>query len=175
MMENKVIKSLVERRSCRSYKAEQIKDEELEAVLTAGSYAPSAMGRQPCKIIAVQNKEILGHLSRMNAAVMNSDSDPFYGAPTAVVVLVDAADGNGFQDGSCVMANMLNAAHAVGLGSCWINRAYEEFETEEGKSLLASWGISGSYIGIGHCIIGYALDLPKEASERRDGRVFFVR
>lgn len=163
MMENKVIKSLVERRSCRSYKAEQIKDEELEAVLTAGSYAPSAMGRQPCKIIAVQNKEILGHLSRMNAAVMNSDSDPFYGAPTAVVVLVDAADGNGFQDGSCVMANMLNAAHAVGLGSCWINRCYEMFETDEGKALLKEWGIAGSWKGVAICILGY----PKEEAEAK--------
>ena len=162
------------RRSCRSYLPQQIGDDELEAVLEVGTYAPSAMGRQPCRIVAVQEPGTLRKLSRMNAAVMHADSDPFYGAPTAVVVLADAADANWLQDGSCVMDNMLNAAHAVGLGSCWINRCYEMFETEEGRALLGEWGIEGSWKGVGICILGY----PKEvapAKPRREGMVVRIR
>ncbi len=169
------IKNLVERRSSRAFSGQQIKDDDLEAILEAALYAPSAMDRQSSVFVVLQKKEEIEKLRQMNAAIMHSDSDPFYGAPTVIVVLGDRSNRNAVQDGSLALGNMMNAAHALGLGSCWINRAYEEFETEEGKALLASWGISGSYIGIGHCIIGYALDLPKEASERRDGRVFFVR
>ena len=106
---------------------------------------------------------------------MGSDSDPFYGAPTVIIVLGDRSNRNVVQDGSLVMGNLMNAAAALGLGSCWINRAYEEFESDEGKALLRKWGIDGDYIGIGHCILGYPLDLPKEAPPRKKGWVYYVR
>ncbi len=172
---NSTIKDLLERRSSRKYRDEQIKDEELETVLKAGEYAPSAMNRQSSIMVVLQNKEEIAKLSKMNAAIMHSDKDPFYGAPTVIIVLGDRNNNNAVQDGSLVMGNLMNASHALGLGSCWINRAYEEFETEEGKKLLESWGIKGDWIGIGHCILGYPLDMPKEAAPRKKDWVYYVR
>lgn len=169
------VTDLLERRSSRMYKSEQITDEELKTVLEAGKYAPSAMNRQSSVMVVLQDKEAIARLSRMNAAIMNSDKDPFYGAPTVIIVLGDRNNRNAVQDGSLVMGNLMNAAHAIGLGSCWINRAYEEFETEEGKALLASWGVKGDLIGIGHCILGYPLDLPKEAAPRKKDWVYCIR
>lgn len=169
------IKDLLERRSSRKYKSEQISDKELETVLKAGEYAPSAMDRQSSIMVVLQNKEEIAALSKMNAAIMGTKSDPFYGAPTVIVVLGDRNNRNAIPDGSLVMGNLMNAAHAIGLGSCWINRAYEEFESAEGKALLRKWGVQGDYIGIGHCILGYPLDLPKNATPRKKDWVYYVR
>ena len=146
---------LKNRRSCRKYKPEQIKDEELDQILEAGMFAPTAMGKQSPTMVVVQDQETITKLSKMNAAVMGVSSDPFYGAPTVVIVLADKEAGCGVQDASLVMGNLMNAAHALGVGSCWINRAKEVFETEEGKALLKKWGLEGEYIGVGHCILGY--------------------
>ncbi|MBO8435911.1 MAG: nitroreductase [Spirochaetes bacterium] len=170
-----VIKNLIERRSSRLFSNKQISDSDLNAILEAALYAPSAMDRQSPIFIVLQNKDDIAKLSALNARIMHSDKDPFYGAPTVIIVLCARENRNAIQDGSLALGNMMNAAHSLGLGSCWINRAYEEFETAEGKAMLASWGISGDYIGIGHCILGYAEDLPKKASDRKPGRVYFVR
>ena len=129
---NKTIEDLMNRRSIRKYKPEQISRQELDTVLNAGICAPTGMNRQSPILIAVQNKQVRDKLSKMNAAVMGSDSDPFYGAPTVIVVLAAAESPHAVQDGSLVMGNLMNAAKAIGLGSCWINRAKEMFETEEG-------------------------------------------
>ena len=147
------IKDLMERRSCRSYSDKQITDAELNTVLEAGLIAPSAMNRQSPIFVVVQDKETIAKLSKMNAAIMHSDKDPFYGAPTVIIVLADRNNANAVADGSLAMGNLMNAAHAIGLGSCWINRAYEEFESDEGKALLRKWGVNGEYIGVGHCIL----------------------
>ena len=143
-MTNETLHTLETRRSCRAYKPEQITKEELEAVLRAGTFAPSAMNRQSAKIVVVQDAETRAQLTRMNAAVMGNTGDPMYGAPTILVVLADANARCGVQDGSLVMGNLMNAAAAIGLGSCWINRAKEEFETEEGKALLKKWALKGT-------------------------------
>ncbi len=151
-MTNETIQTIRSRRSCRAYKPEQITNEELEAVLGAGTYAASAMGKQSAKIVVVQDAATREKLSRMNAAIMGKDCDPMYGAPTILVVLADANAKCAVQDGSLVMGNLMLAAASLGLGSCWINRAKEEFESEEGKTLLKKWGIEGEWIGVGHCI-----------------------
>lgn len=168
------ITDLLERRSCRSYLDNQITDEELGKILKAGLAAPSAMNRQSAVFVVVQDKKTIAKLSKLNAEVMNSDKDPFYGAPTVIVVLAGRNNANAVQDGSLAMGNLMNAAHALRIGSCWINRAYEVFEKEEGKALLSEWGLKDEYIGVGNCILGY----PKEESQPhpiREGRVFFVR
>ena len=141
--------------------------EALNAVLEAGTYAASAMGRQSAKIVVVQDAAARAQLTRMNAAVMGRDTDPMYGAPTILVVLADAHAANAVPDGSLVMGNLMLAAASLGLGSCWINRAKEEFETEEGKALLRQWGIEGDWVGIGHCILGYSAADPKPAAPRK--------
>lgn len=152
---NEAIKVLKERRSCRSFKPEQITGAELDAVLEAGVYAPCGKGAQSPVIVAVQDPDTVAKLRKMNAAIMGKDIDPFYGAPTVLVVLADKSVPTYVYDGSCVMANLMNAAEAVGLGACWIHRAKQEFESEEGKALLEKWGIKGDYEGVGHCILGY--------------------
>lgn len=152
---NPILTSLKTRRSCRKYKAEQISREKLEAVLEAGTYAPTGHGTQSPQMVVVQNKELRDKLSAMNAAVMGATSDPFYGAPTAVIVFRDSENANGFADGCLVMGNLLNAAHAVGLSSCYINRAFEMFETPEGEELKASWGVAPRMKGVAICVLGY--------------------
>lgn len=162
------------RRSCRKYKPEQIKEEELAQILEAGTYAPTGMGAQSPLMVVIQDKETIAQLSKMNAAVMGVSSDPFYGAPTVVVVLADKSRGTCVEDGSLVMGNLMNAAHALGVASCWIHRAKEEFESPEGKALLEKWGIQGDYIGVGHCLLGYAEGAPAAAKPRKENYIVRV-
>lgn len=171
---NETIKNLVERRSCRKYSSTQIKEDELNSVLKAGEYAPTGMGMQSPIIVVLQNKSIIDKLSKINAKIMGKDEDPFYGAPTVLVVLADKNIGTYIEDGSLVLGNLMNAAYSLGLGSCWIHRAKEEFETDEGKELLKEWNISENYIGIGHCILGYPEE-KSEAKPRKDGYIRFVK
>ena len=170
---NEAYENILSRRSIRRYKSKQISREELDAVLQAGVCAPTAMNRQSPIIVAVQNKEDIAAMSRLNAAVMGANTDPFYGAPTVLVVLADAYFPCAVQDGSLVMGNLMNAANALGLGSCWINRAREVFAGEEGKALLKKWGIEGDYIGVGNCILGYPDEEPA-MKPRKENYVTYV-
>lgn len=156
-IENDILAAMAARRSCRAYEAKQITREELNAVTAAGTWAATGMGRQSPRIVAVQDPAVRQELSRLNAAVMGSDKDPFYGAPTVLVVLADKTVPTAVYDGSLVMGNLMLAAHSIGLGSCWIHRAREVFESEAGKALLRDWGLDPErYAGVGHCILGYA-------------------
>jgi nitroreductase len=177
-MENKVLDTLLQRRSCRKYEDRQITDEELNAVLKAGMYAPSGMGKQSPIIIAVQNKEIRDRISKLNASVMGASSDPFYGAPTVLVVLADNSVGTFVEDGSLVIGNMLNAAESIGLGGCWIHRAKQVFESQEGKELLKEIGIidPDRYTGVGNCILGYpAKGGQNPALARKEDYIIYVK
>jgi nitroreductase len=145
----------------------------LDRILEAGSYAAAGLGRRSPIMIAVMDKENRDRLSRMNAAVMGSTGDPFYGTPTLIVVLADRRMiGTYLYDGSLVMGNLMNAAHALGIASCWIHRAKEELDSKEGKTLLRSLGIEGDYEGIGHCILGYAAQEPKAPAPRKDHYIY---
>ena len=173
-MMNQTLQDLKTRRSCRRYRPEQIKESELEQILEAGVFAPTGMGMQSPKIVVVQDKETIEELSKMNAKIMGVTSDPFYGAPTVLIVLADKNRNTYLEDGSLVMGNLMNAAHAVGVASCWIHRAKEEFESEEGKEILKSLGIEGDYEGIGHCILGYADGPAPKAAPRKDSYVYHI-
>ena len=171
---NEVLNCLKERRSIRKYKNEQIKDEELNQILEAGTYAATGMGMQSPIMVVVQDAETISALSKMNAAVMGAASDPFYGAPTVIIVLADRSRPTYVQDGSLVMGNLMNAAYSIGVDSCWIHRAREVFATEEGKALLKEWGIEGKYIGVGHCLLGYRdCELP-QAKPRKEIYIYRV-
>ena len=137
-------------------------------------YAPTGMGRQSPVMVAVQDPDTVRELSRLNARVMGSSTDPFYGAPTVIVVLADPEIGTYREDGSLVMGNLLNAAHAVGLGSCWIHRAREVFDSPEGKALLKKWGVPEKYVGIGNCILGYAAQPAAAPKPRKADYIFRV-
>ena len=165
--------NLLNRRSVRKYTNQQVPDELLDQVLEAGLYAPTGMNTQNIYMVAVRDKETRDQMRRLNAAVMGRDGDPFYGAPCVIVVLGDASGYPVVENGSLVLGNLMNAAHAVGLGSCWIHRAKQTFETEEGKALLRAWGLPETLVGIGNCILGYAEEVP-EARPRKEGRILKV-
>ena len=167
---NEVLKLLETRRSIRKYKAEQIDQDTLDAILRAGTYAAAGGGKQSAVMVAVQKPEVVAQLSKMNAAVAGVDSDPFYGAPTVVAVLADPDWVTYFEDGCLVLGNLMNAAASLGIGSCWIHRAKEVFASDEGKALLKEWGIPENYVGIGHCILGYPDQAP-EAASRKEGYI----
>ena len=172
---NEVLKNIQTRRSIRSYKPDPVPADIIEQIVTAGTYAASGMNRQSPIIVAVTDKAMVEKLAKANAAVMNRDTDPFYGAPAVLVVLADKSVGTRVYDGSLVMGNLMLAAHSLGVGSRWIHRAKEVFELPEWKEWLKSIGVEGEYEGIGNCILGYPADEVPEAPERRPNRVFYVK
>lgn len=169
---NEVIRALKERRSIRSYRTEQVREEDLQQILEAATYAPSGMGAQPVILVAVQDPATIARLSQLNAAVMGTKTDPFYGAPTVVVVLADQSCATWLEDGSLAMGNLMLAAHALGLGSCWVHRAREVFAGAEGQELLRQWGIQGNYAGVAHCLLGYPDGPLPEPKPRREHRIY---
>lgn len=172
---SEVINNMKTRRSIRKYKPDMIPEDVLNRIIEAGTYAATGMGKQSPIIIAVTNKEIRDKFSKMNAEIMGVDSDPFYGAPVVLIVLADKARPTYVYDGSLVMGNLILAAHAEGIGSCWIHRAKEEFESAEGKAFLKSLGIEGDYEGIGHCVLGYTDGEEPKAMPRKENYVYCVK
>lgn len=171
---NEVLKAMKERRSYSKFKPDMVPREIIDQIIEAGLYAASGRNGQDAIIVAVTDKEARDHLSAVNAAVMGAANDPFYGAPVVLIVLADKNWSTHVYDGSLVMGNLMLAAHALGIGSCWIHRAKEEFETEEYKQLLKDLGVQGEYEGIGHCILGYPDCETPKAAERKENRVFYI-
>lgn len=173
---NETLKVLETRRSCRNFDPDKmISEEDLNAIIKAGTYAPTGMGKQSPIIIAVTNKEMRDKISKENAKIMRTDSDPFYGAPVILIVLANKESRTYQYDGSLVMGNLLNAAESLGLGGIWIHRAKEEFESDFGKKILADLGIEGDYEGIGHCALGYAAEPAKAPAPRKDNYVYYIK
>ena len=170
-----VLETIKSRRSIRKYKSDMVPQDKLEKIIEAGTYAATGMGKQSPIIVAVTNKELRDKLSAMNAKIMGTNTDPFYGAPVVLIVLADKSRPTYVYDGSLVMGNLMLEAEAQGIGSCWIHRAKEEFESEEGKELLKSLGIEGDYEGIGLCILGYADGPAPKAAPRKDSYVYYVK
>lgn len=164
------------RRSVRGYKADMVPKDVLDEIIEAGTYAATGMGRQSPIIISVSNRELRDKLSAMNAKIMGKEEgfDPFYGAPNVLIVLADKTMPTYLYDGSLVMGNLMLAAADLGVDSCWIHRAKEEFESEEGKAILKELGITGDYEGIGHCVLGYAANEVPEAAPRKDNYVYYA-
>lgn len=174
---SEVMDKIITRRSVRAFTDEMPTEEQLETILKAGTFAATGMNRQSPIMIAVTDKKVRDELSAMNARIMGKDEsfDPFYGAPAVIIVLADKSVGTYIYDGSLVMGNLMLAAHDVGLGSCWIHRAKEEFESEEGRALLAKLGITGDYEGIGHCVVGHIKgDYPAE-KPRKENYVYYIK
>lgn len=168
------MENMLSRRSVRKYKSDMIPKEILDQILKAGTYAATGRNLQSPIMIAVTNQELRNRLSAMNARIMGTDSDPFYGAPVVIIVLADRSVPTYVYDGSLVMGNLMLAAHELGVGSCWIHRAREEFASEEGKAILKELGIEGDYEGIGHCILGYA-DGPLPAEKpRKENYIYYA-
>lgn len=173
---NNTINDIISRRSVKRYLDKPVPVELIEEIVKAGTFAPTGMNRQSPIILAVTNKEVRDRLSKVNAEILNVDTDPFYGAPVVLVVLAKKDIRTRVYDGSLVMGNLMLAAHSLGLGSCWIHRAKETFESEVGRGILSSLGISDEYEGIGNCIIGYtAPDAVKPQPPRKDDYVMWIK
>lgn len=173
---SETLNSIKNRRSIRNFKDTPVEQDKLDKIIEAGLYAPSGMGRQSGIIIQVTNKELRDELSKFNAEIMGkSDFDPFYNAPAVLIVLAEKDIPTHIYDGSLVMQNLMLASYDLGLGSIWIHRAKEEFESEWGKNLLKSLGIDGEYEGIGHCAIGYVNGEVPSAHKIKDGRVYYIK
>lgn len=174
---NEAMNNLLTRRSIRKFKNEMIPEDVLNRIIEAGTYAASGYGKQSSIIIAVTNKELLDRLSEMNADILNWEhvKDPFYGAPVILIVLANKEIDTYIYDGSLVMGNLMNAAHAEGIGSCWIARAKDVFESEEGKKILESLGIKGNYEGIAHCALGYSDESINNPTKRKENFVYYIR
>lgn len=168
-----ILEILKGRRSIRKYKKEQIKESELNKILEAGMFAPSGMGRQSARMIVVQNQELRERLRKCNASIMNTpNADPFYGAPTVVVIVADKTVPTYHDDGVLVAANIMNEAYSIGIGSCYIYRAKEQLETIDGKILKQELGIRETEEGIANIILGYSNETPVAKSRKED---FVVR
>lgn len=172
---NESLKTLLERRSIRKYTEKQVDEATLDQILKVGTYAPSCMGKQSAVMVVIRDRETLKSLSAINAELRgNPAMDPFYGAPTAVLVMADSTMACHVQDASLVLGNLMNAAHALGVGSCWINRAKETFERPEGKALLKKWGLPETMEAVGYCVLGYADGPAPEPKPRKEGYIVRV-
>ena len=166
--------TLKTRRSCRAYKPDHVEEEKLNAIIEAGTYAATGMGKQSPIILVIKDQVVRDQLTKLNAAAMGMDIDPFYGAPELLVVLANKAMPTYIYDGSLVMGNMMNAAADLGVANCWVHRAKEEFESKEGKAILKQLGIEGDYEGIGNLILGYAAKPAANAAPRKENYVYCV-
>ena len=175
---NQNIEDLISRRSIRKFKDEQISDEDLNTILEAGTYAPTGRGAQSPKIVVIQNSDTIKEFSEWNRSFFPTEVpdnfDPFYGAKTLLIVLADSKLPTYVEDGASVLAVLVNAAHAVGVGSCWIHRARDEFASPKGKELLKEWGIPDTYEGIGHVVLGYPDMEAPEPLPRKEDYIHFV-
>ena len=171
---NEAMKNLLTRRSIRKYRPDMPPREIIDQVIEAGLYAANGMGTQSSIIVCVTDKEIIKKLSAENGRIANVAADGFYGAPVVLIVLSPAGGRNSVLDGAAIIENLLLAAHALGLGACWINRAKEEFEMDEWKEWLRSIGVEGEWTGIGHVVLGYKDCEDPQPAERKPGRVFYA-
>ena len=172
---NEVMETIVNRRSTKKFKPEQIREEELQQILLAGTYAANGQGKQAGKIVVVQDPETREQLRAMNAGVMGmTDMDPFYGAPAIIIVLAEKEWRNRVYDGTLILGNMMLEAYEQGVGSCWIHRAKEEFESPEGQEILKMAGIEGEWEGIGHLAVGYIEGPFPKAPRRKGNEVYWI-
>ncbi len=172
------ISDIINRRSIRKFTDEEIDEKDLNTIIECGLYAASGSGKQSTRLLVVQNREVMKRLERLNASCVGRDPETvrnFYGAKMVIVVLADRTSSNRQYDGALVMGNMMLAASALGYGSCWINRARESFETEEGKQLLNELGVEGDYEGVGNLILGRIDGEIPQAAARKENRVIFVK
>ncbi len=172
MMKNEVIEAIMNRRSCKSYLPDAVPQEIIDQVIEAGLYAANGRGMQSPVIVEVTDKALRDRIEALNSTYLPKGGTPFYGAPAVLIVLGDKSAPTYVYDGSLAMGNMMLAAQALGVGSCWIHRAKQVFDSEEGKEILASLGVEGDYEGIGNLVLGYPAGEPKQAAPRREGRVF---
>ncbi|GAA0828376.1 Nitroreductase [Bifidobacterium pullorum subsp. gallinarum] len=166
-MDNDFLSLIKTRRAVRAYTDEPVPSDVLDAILEAGTYAPTGGGRQSPVIVAITNPEYRQEIARLNAEVIGNETDPYHGAPVVVLVLADGSANTFVEDGSCVLENMMLAAHAFGLGTVWVHREREIFDGKKGKALLREWGLPETLRGVGAIALGYPAREPGRPAARK--------
>lgn len=172
---NETLETILERRSIRSYQQKQISEQELDSVLQAAEYAPSAMNQQSSKFVVVQNKEIMQKLIELGKKATNNEKSPFYGAPTLILVFAEKDNIAPINDASLALENMFLAATSLNLASCWIHCVNAIFRTDEGKMLQLEMGVGDEYMIVGSCILGYTDNKIPEALPRKKDFVIKIK
>ena len=185
---NETIKSIMERRSVRKYKPQQITEEELECILSCGLYAPSARNTQNWHFTVIQNADLISWMNDKikenippKAAALckewqggREDYSIFYNAPTLVLVSGGADDM--YTDSNCGYAvqNMCLAAQSLGVASIVVGMARFLFSTPEADAYAKEFGVPDEYKPLYVVCFGYA-DMQPEPPERLDGKVNYIR
>lgn len=171
-MYDELIKVVRERRSCKNFRSDPVANDLVTKVVDAGIWAASGRGLQSPIVIRIKDAALRARISAENAAILGREIDPFYGAPEILLVLVESSVNTAVCDGSLVLGNMMLAAHALGLGSCWIHRAREESENPNGvvAEIVKRLSLPGKYVGVGHLALGYAAAPLPPPPPRKPGR-----
>jgi len=185
---NETIKTLLSRRSIRAYKQEQIKDEDLQTILNAGKFAPSAMNQQSWHFTAVQNKETLQKINqtlknillksgnkRFEEMAKLENFNVFYNAPTLIIVSGDEKAIAPQCDCALAMGNIFLAASSIGIASCWIHAITQLSSTEEGNSLMSELGIPQGNKIFAAGAFGYSAVEAPAAAPRKENSVTILR
>ncbi|OPX43992.1 FMN reductase [Ruminiclostridium hungatei] len=182
------LRIIFERRSTRSFTTEQIKDNELDIIIKAAKFAPSAMNQQLWHFTVVQNKELLARINSLTRNAFEKSGNPryeeraradnfspFHNAPTYIIVTVDEKAIAPQADGALALGNAFLAAEALGIGSCWIHAVNYLYTTVEGKELFKELGVPEGYVPIGSGAFGYAAGPKPDPAPRRDGTVSIIK
>lgn len=171
---NEAINNILKRKSTKKFKSTSVPADIIDTVINCGIHAASGMNKQETIVVAVTDKDVIARLTEINGKIRGTENDQFYGAPAILIVLGKSDNYTRVYDGSLVLGNMMLAAEALGVGSCWIHRAKETFEMPEWKEWLKSIGVDGEYEGIGHLALGYP-DMTPPEKPRREGRIIYVK
>ena len=172
---NDVIKCILERRSVKAYTAKQVSQEDLKLILDAGIHAPSSKNQQSAKLVVVQNKDVLERLKKLGMEVSKRESNPFYDAPTIVIVFARESDIAPVENASLVIGNMMIAAESLGVGSCWIHCGKGIFGTDEGGALRKELGVPDGYVVVGSCILGEMAGEKPKCPARDESNILFIK
>lgn len=162
---NEVICAIEGRRSIRSYRTDPVPEEKLEAVVKAGLMAPSAMNQQSWHFVVISGK---GAERYRTYCIEKLGRDPYYGAPAMILVFGKKDAIAPVCDGSLAIGNLLLAAKALGLGSCWIHCVNDLFKEE---TAAAEWGVPAGYRPVGSVALGFPAGEAPAAKPRKEGTV----
>lgn len=185
---NETLNSIRERRSTRVYKQEQIKDEELQLIIEAGRYAPSAANQQPWHFTVIQNKEALQKINQGAKAYFQKSNNPhfqrfassekfhvFHNAPTAIIISGDQSAMLPQVDCAAATENMLIAAQSLGIGACWTQNVIHLFEGEQATPIKEELGIPDKYRPLYAISLGYKAQDNQQAPPRKENNVNYIK